>query len=145
MRKLTIVILSFLLAFSGVAAAEGIDLTTMTLDELVALHQSVDAEIDARISCDPEMIPAGVYVVGESIKAGKYNILTNDDYYGFNVATFASKEIYEKAFAENNEALASFQCYVGSDDSAFVQLDDGMVLLVSGTALIEEAKASWMP
>lgn len=145
MKKLLALSLVLLLSFCSVAAAEGVDLSAMTLDELVALHERVDAEIDARIGCDPDVISAGVYVAGESIKAGKYNILSSEEHFGFTVATFASKALYEQAFAENNEALASFQCYVSSGESAFVQLDDGMVLLISDTALIEEAKASWMP
>lgn len=146
MRKLTTLALVFLLLICGTAHAEiSIDLSAMTLDELVELHKLLDAEIDARIGCEPSLIPAGIYVGGETIKPGKYIISTNSDYYGAKVATFSSMAVYDQALAENNQDLATIYIKLGSDDSVFVQVEEGTVLHVSTTALIEEAKEDWMP
>lgn len=146
MKKIVCLLLVVLMAVCSVVYAEGgFDLSSMSLDELVALHKAVDAEIDSRIGCEPDTIPAGVYVGGESIKAGKYVVSADDDHFGITVGVFASKDIYDKALAEQDESLISFQNYLSSGDSAFVQIDDGMVLLLSDTALIEEASGVWMP
>ncbi len=145
MKKMVVLILVCLLAFGGVSFAEGFDLSAMSLEDLVTLHKQVDLEIEARIGCEKSLIPAGIYVVGESIKTGKYTIYTDEEHYGFNVATFESLAKYQQAMAEQNEALALFQIYVSSNDSTFVNLKDGMVLLVSETALIEVAKEAWVP
>lgn len=145
MRKMIALVLVFLFAFSPAVMAEGIDLEAMTLDELSALRKAIDTEIDARLDRKLSVIPAGVYVVGEGIKAGKYIISANEEYFGFDVATFGTESIYNQAIAENNESLASFNTYVSRNESAFVLLKDGMVLVVSGTAMIEEAKADWIP
>lgn len=148
MRRLFALVLVFLFSFCTVATAEtaaDIDLSAMSLDELSELHKAVDAEIDVRIGCDQSTLPAGIYAVGEGIKAGKYNLFTSEEHYGITVATFASMEKYEQAMAEQDESLIMFQCYLSQGDTVFVQLEDGMVLLVSDTALIEEANADWIP
>ena len=143
MKKIVSLLVGLLLICTA-AYAEAPDLAAMSLEELVQLHNAVDAEIDARIGCEPSTIPAGIYVGGESMKAGSYTISTNDEHYGINVATFESMELYEQAMAEENESLILFQNYLSKGDSAFVQIKDGMVLLVSSTAIFETAKADWM-
>ena len=146
MKKVIAMLLVSLLAFCTVAAAaEGIDVTSMSLDELVALHKSIDAELSSRIGCEPDEIPAGLYIGGESIKAGRYSIFTDDEHNGITVAAFENKETYDKALAEHNEAVVPFQNYVSHGDSAFVKVKDGQFLLLSDTGFIKEAKADWMP
>lgn len=143
MKKVISLLLALLFVCTA-AYAEAPDLSAMTLDELLELHKLLDTEIDARIGCEPDIMPAGVYVAGESIAAGGYVISANEDHFGITVATFANVETYEQAMAEQNEALIAFQNYLSKGDSAFVQLEEGMVLLVSETALIEVGNAAWM-
>lgn len=146
MRKMICLFLTILLLTTGSALAElSIDLAALTIDELVELHRLLDAELDKRIACEPSVFPAGLYIGGESIKPGSYIISGNDTYYGITVAVFSSVEIYKQAFAEQNEALATFQSYLSDGDTAFVHIDEGTVLLVSDTALIEAATTFWMP
>ena len=50
MKKIVCLLLVVLMAVCSVVYAEGgFDLSSMSLDELVALHKAVDAEIDSRI------------------------------------------------------------------------------------------------
>ena len=57
----------------------------------------------------------------------------------------ASVYVDKQAMAEQDESLFMFQIYLSKGDCAFVKIEDGMLLLVSETALIEEAGANWMP
>ena len=144
MRKLVLVLLLVLTVFCNMAYAEDIDLTSMSLEELVELHKTIDAEIDARIGCEESLIPSGMYVAGKSINSGSYVISGNDDHYGIDVSTFASEETYRQAMAEDDDSLILFESYVTEENSAFVKLEDGMVLYLDETAIIEQATADWM-
>lgn len=146
MRKLIAMLLMLTLCICGAAAAEvSIDLSAMSLDELVELHKLVDAEIDARIACEPSVFPAGVYIAGESIKAGDYTIYGSEQYHSFMVEIFDSEKIFEQYVLERNSSLMSFWTSVREDDSVFVHLEEGMVLVVGGTSLIEVAQVAWLP
>ena len=146
MRKMICLFLTLLLLASGSAIAElNLDLAALTIDELIELHRLLDAELDKRIACEPSVFPAGLYVGGESIKPGAYIISGNDTYYGIDIATFVNIEVYQQALTEKNESLITFQAYLGDDDTAFVHIAEGTVLLVTDTALIEPTSAFWMP
>lgn len=145
MRKIILVLLPLLLILNNLAYAENINLEAMSFEDLVELHNMVDAEIDARISCNESIIPMGLYIAGKSIKAGSYTLSGNDKHYGAEIATYASKELYDQAISEDDESLILYECYVSNGESAFVNLEDGMVLVVEDASLvIEQAKADWM-
>lgn len=150
MKKLLALSLVLLLSFCSVAAAEGVDLAAMTLDELVDLHTRVDTEIDARISCDPAPIAEGVYEVGKSIKQGMFLITCTDvnSGWGIYIDLFDSMESYYK-YKENNVENANLiisRSNFNIGGSAMVQLEEGMVLYIhNGIATAEEVLPSWMP
>lgn len=144
MRKLISMLLLLLIIFCNTTYAEGIDIASMSLEEIVELHKMIDAEIDARISCEESLIPSGVYVAGKSIKSGSYVLSGNDDHFGIDIATYASEETFKQSMAEDDDSLILFESYVTRENSAFVKLEDGMVLYLEETLLIEKATADWM-
>lgn len=74
------VVLVALFLFVTCAFAEGIDLESMTTDELVALRDAVNAELVKRNFAEKEVIvPAGTYIIGEDIPAGCYTLCSTDD------------------------------------------------------------------
>lgn len=150
MRKLTIVILSFLLAFSGSAFAEGIDMEAMSTDELLALREQLSAEINERLGDDNALIGDGVYVAGVDIKPGMYQITCAAAFDGreFYINLFESKENYQKYDENrwNNTAYRLFQAALYEGGMATVNLIDGMAVeIYNGIGRVEAVKPDWMP
>lgn len=54
------------------AFAEGMDLSSMSMDELYALRVALNSEISSRLLGETTAIYSGKYVVGEDIKPGTY-------------------------------------------------------------------------
>ena len=67
-KKIAGTTLVLTMGVSGTALAADIDLTGMSLDELVELQNNIVAEIDSRTNVGKDVIPCGVYVVGTDIK-----------------------------------------------------------------------------
>ena len=117
-------ILAIVLCFANIttAFASAIDLSTMTLDELVELRKNVDTEIENRIaelSATHTLIYPSIYVVGKDIKAGEYIFTNNtDDYSQFN--WWETEESYK------NKDKYQFECLYEGDIYRFV-LQEGMV------------------
>lgn len=151
MKKLIALLLVSLLALCPAAMAEGIDLKGMTLDELIALHAAIDAEIDARIGCEPSLIAGGVYTAGETIKTGVYVITCTNAYGedGMTITVYANHEQYEKCRSVINQYKDDYQLYAGSiavEQAVTVSLADGMVLVIDGgIGLVEAITPTWTP
>ena len=144
MRRFALILLSLVLLTGSACAESAVDLTGMSLNELLKLHALVDAAIEAQLGCESTGLPAGLYIGGETIQTGSYIIFTDDDLYG-NIATFADLATYQQALAENNEALATFHTRLSYNESSFVRIDEGNVLYVPSPMLIKTANADWMP
>lgn len=86
MKKLIAIILAAILLFATPVLAEGIDLSTMTIDELVVLRTRINAEINGRMSGSDNAFPPFDYKVGKHIPAGVYMItcaeILNGEYEG---------------------------------------------------------------
>lgn len=152
MRKMITLALVSMLLICGTAHAEiSIDLTTMALDELVELHKFLDAEIDARIGCEPSMIAGGVYTAGETIKAGAYVITCSAAYAeeGMVIQVYASHEQYEKCRSVINQYKDDYQLfseYIQPGQAVTISLADGMVLVIDGGVGIAESYVpTWAP
>lgn len=72
MKKILILVIALLLTCS-VACAE-FDLSSMSYDDLVALSQSVTAEIMGRPEWKEVKVSSGVYEIGKDIPEGSYSI-----------------------------------------------------------------------
>lgn len=151
MKKLISLLLVCLLSFGAAASAEGLDLSAMSLNELVELHKLLDAEIDARIGCSPSLIAGGVYTAGDTIKTGAYAITCTAAYTeeGMAIQIYANHEQYEKSRSVYSQYKDDYQLFAGSiqpGHSVTVSLSEGMVLVIDGGAgLIEALAPTWAP
>lgn len=89
MKKfLTVLVLLVLLAtvavFAVPAMAEGTDYKSMSTDELIALRESINDELRARLASDASAVYNGILEVGVDIKPGTYLLtcMSVDDTYG---------------------------------------------------------------
>lgn len=78
-RLLSVVLVLIVLAAS--AAADPVDLTGMSFDELVALRDQLNLAIWNSQEWQEVTVPAGVWVVGEDIPAGHWTIRPLPDSY----------------------------------------------------------------
>lgn len=151
MRKLIALSLVILLTFCGTAVAESvIDLSTMSLEELAELHKLIDAEIDARIGCEPSAITEGVFEGGVHIKPGTYMITCTDvnSGWGIYIDLFESMESYKtyNANTSDNAALRIFRANFNIGGTAMVNIEEGTVLYIhNGIGTIQEVKSDWIP
>ena len=150
MRKLITLSLIFLLAFSGSAFAEGIDMEAMSTDALLALREQLSDEINERLGDDNALIGDGVYVAGVDIKPGMYQITCAAafDDREFYINLFESKENYQKYDENrwNNTSYRLFQAALHEGGMATLNLTDGMTIeIYNGIGRVEAVKPDWMP
>ena len=74
MKKLFVLLLAVLLLFAGSAAADPVDLSGMTFDQLVALRDQLNLAIWNSQEWQEVTVPIGVWTVGEDIPAGHWTI-----------------------------------------------------------------------
>jgi hypothetical protein len=151
MKKVLALLLGLLLLVVP-ALAEEMDLAALSLDELVALRDRVDAEISARIPVNKAPFSSGIFLVGRDIKAGTYmidwvSLLPADSsmYEHFDGRLYVSEADYE----EGTEAFnAYYYALFEREGSWTVSLSDGMVMTIdmTGSATIRsENNAFWAP
>lgn len=148
LAKYAALVLAVLSVFVCVGLAEGIDISSLSDDDLLAMNESIDREIEARGLGEFSVLPAGVYVVGEDIKAGGYRLIGKDQ----QTFVLVFSEDAFNAYVENGsstrdkpEANPEVNIFVNPGDEGFVGLEDGQVLKVVYPCYIEEADESWMP
>lgn len=132
MKKIFALLLTTLMFAVPVCAS--VDLSTMTDDEIIALRDSVDAEVIARGL--KEVIPAGVYVVGKDMVANRYTFTGKEESFSY-LAYFNSKDDYDNGNIEANELIDYGKPF-------FLSLDDGMVLEIHEDMWIEWPKGSFI-
>lgn len=140
MRKIICSVLVFLFAFCTVTTAESvIDISTMTIDELISLRDSIDEQIRGILVSDNTMIYAGDYLVGKDIKAGKYVITCTrekedaDD--GMVMAIYDDDEAYKAnkgkypygVFRDNAKVFI----VIDEGASAMISLEEGEHFIIS--------------
>ncbi len=152
MKKIIAMLLVAMMVFGGsVVSAEGVNLATMTTEELLALHEAVDAEIDARIGCEPSAIGGGVYTAGETIKPGVYIITCAEAYAeeGMQVQVYADHAQYEEYRAVFDSYKPDYQLFAGvimPGESVSISLSDGMVMVIDGGfGHVQTVTPSWAP
>ena len=78
MKRLFILILAAMI-LAGSAAADGVDLSSMSYDELVALREQLNLAIWNCQEWQDVTVPAGIWVVGQDIPAGHWSIRVAGD------------------------------------------------------------------
>ena len=153
MKKLIVLVLVAVLSLGVVgpamaAESSGPDLSSMSLDELVALKNDILQEIISRVG-DYESFPSGVYVAGKDIKAGNYSIINynTEDTMSYQIASVgvfpAGTDI------SDSTATPIMQSKIYAQEEFSVSLEDGMVLVIElregQLGIRSTASASWAP
>lgn len=121
----------------------GVDLESMSLEDLISLKDAVNEQIAAKGG--DNVFGAGVYEVGKDIKAASFKLIC-----------YEGTELTDVFIYENEDAMTSnepiFRDYLNYDDkktsqeSCVINLKDGQILKTTGTLLIEDAStAFWAP
>lgn len=145
MRKfLAILIACMLLTIP--AFAETVDLSSMSLNELIQLRDAVNAAINEQLDFyfSDSKIGMGYYDVGVDIKPGKYDLICT---YAETVEDRGSRCMVAvlSSRAEDADALEEFY-YITSGQQISVELVEGNVLVIArGNFLIQNSEHSWAP
>ena len=125
----------------------GVDLESMSLEDLISLKDAVNEQIAAKGG--DNVFGAGVYEVGKDIKAASFKLIC-----------YEGTELTDVFIYENEDAMTSnepiFRDYLNYDDkktsqeetpdSAMLNLKENQVVVIKcGMATIEETKPSWAP
>lgn len=149
MKKIvSMMMLAILLMTCAVGYAEGIDVSAMSTDDLLAIREMVNAEITIRIGGDDNLIGDGVYVAGVDIKPGRYKITCAAafDDREFYVNLFDSKEHYQEYDKSrwNNASYRFSQAALIEGGVTFVNLADGMTIeIYNGIGRMEAVQPDW--
>lgn len=142
MRKIICtIIVAVLLATTSVGLADGLDLSSMSFDELVALKDQINLAIWSSQEWQEVRVPTGLYKVGEDIPAGKWTVLAPEgttNYVKWGTKPDASGTHLERW--EGNEMIYSTS-YKNYDPNKHrsqldIELFDGMYFYVEDGAAI---------
>lgn len=124
-----------------VAESPSVDLSSMTLDELVELRDRVNFEIDYRICVSDSTIGRGTYTVGVSIAPGVYEFTATE------VEMGAGSECRIYVYGtddKENPKIGIYDIPVGSP--SVIELIDGDTLEIrGGSGFLKKASKTWMP
>ena len=149
MRKLFALMLALLMVFSCAAAKPQYDFSDLTMEELAEAHRQIEEEIERRFAGVESVLPSGLYVGGETIRAGSY-VLFTDETYDTNkeyveVYLFSDMDQYDQYRDTMLNKVAVFHTTLEKEQSAFVTIEKDMVLFTDKAVFIKEAGASWLP
>ena len=135
MKKFLCLVVALLLV-GMVALCEGIDVSSLSDNELLELRDQVDNAISDRGLLSGTTLPSGKFVVGEDIKEGKYIIHTSASERSGHIRLYASES--------DVESFNSFYDHVIYDRAIqhnYIYLKEGNVLVFDfvGYATIEKA------
>lgn len=135
--KKTITMILVLLLISVPVFAESFDFSSMTTDELIALKDSVLAELKARFGqTDHAHVTEGTYLVGRDIDAGTYIFFRNAAYeYSSRVKLYASIEDID-----DRDYISDYYLSKEGDETR-VELTDGIYLVIDGVNGVDVRKA----
>lgn len=148
-RFLSLLVIGIMLATP--VFAETIDVSAMSLEELLALRNTVNTAISERIdlSFNDSKIGTGVYVVGKDIKPGRYDL----------ICTFSKIKTYPDGstgyslceidiFPDASDDASSIYSYsfIALGQQFAVELKEGNVLHIKdGNFQIQKSEHSWAP
>lgn len=144
MKKVFVVAIAITMLLSISAFADGMNVEKMSLEELISLRETIDSEIQTRLGFSDDIIGSGYYVVGEDIKAGKYELQC--------VLAQNGEDPYEQCHlaigdSADDDAETLFEySNVQVGQQVMIELKDKNVLaIVRGNFLIQPYKHSWQP
>lgn len=136
MKRLFMLILAFTM-FAISAFGEGVELSAMSLDELQALHEQLDAEIKTRLECETSKGYSGVLIGGKNIELGAYVLTCVGT---ARIYIWLSESSYALGFTPDSVIRLSDgeNAMVYFEEETHVVIDDGRVL-------IQPAAEDWVP
>ena len=147
-KMLSLVLAIGLASIPVVAESPSVDLSAMTLDELVELRDRVSFEIDSRIYSDNSVIGSGEYTVGTLIAPGIYEFTATEvQYYDFISGTdsICNLTVYE-IDADGNRVEKTCIYHVRQSSVTIIELRDGEIFEISGgSGILRKANRTWMP
>lgn len=120
------------------AFAETVDLSSMSLDELIQLRDAVQNEISARIGSDSMAIASGKYIVGTDIKAGYYLLVVDS----------VVVKYVDLSLVWLDESRDDVWEQLREGETYYLKLEDGMKLVLENVAsahLEAIAAPEWAP
>ena len=127
MKRALILLVALVILIPCCAAAGGVDLKSLSNEELLSLHQQVSDELFARGKSAE--IPAGEYIIGKHIPAGEYKIeLLKPGDFSVSVVT-----LYKDANGSSLDAMYSVS--KESPSVGRIVLKDGGSMQVNGSTL----------
>ena len=135
MRKFIISIIFIMVLITPISfssALHDIDLFSLSYYELIALRNSIDALIWGSDEWKQATVPAGVYIVGEDIPAGKWTINMIDSQSAYSVCAFA---VYGSPddFYNSNGCVSNAFLQVGTPYTA--NIIDGQLVNITGESV----------
>ena len=126
--------------------ADGLDLSSMSFDELVALKDKINLAIWNSQEWQEVKVPAGLYKVGEDIPAGKWTVLAPDGTY--NLVKWGTKPDASGTQLEHNDGSTfiystSYESFNPDNDRSQLDIEllDGMYFYVDyGVAIFTPYK-----
>lgn len=121
------------------ALAEDIDLTSLSLAELTSLEQRVSAEISSRVPDSANLLPEGLYSVGEDLSAGKYLFMVTY------VRTYSNGDTRGAVRLEDSNGKSVLWAKgVEPGEVMYFSLQDGMTVKLSNcSGMLSIADQSW--
>lgn len=143
MKKVACFLFVFCL-FSSVTIAEGIDLSGMTIEELVALQERCQLEIMKSDKWQEVTVPAGVYQIGKEIPAGHWTIKPVDGdtaelYWGTALdGSKAGLDLWNSEFTNSEQITSPTASYAkyNNIESVSWELRDGDYLIIQSSAVV---------
>lgn len=107
--------------------AEGFDFSQMSVDELVEIKTSLEAELRSRPEALPFVLSSGVYVVGVDIKPGRYFVATATvEKRSTDLNVFPTKEIYDQRWTIGGNGGAKILCNLTiGEEAEHIELTEG--------------------
>jgi len=142
MKKLIALALVGLMFCTG-AIAEGINLDSMTFEQLIELREQITKEITNRAEWKNVYIPAGFYEIGVDIPAGHWTLTPAlTDYFELSYGDIPNSTKTDISYDSSNheyEIVAkrdSLYFDIASTDSYSMVMDEGSYLVIKGDCYI---------
>lgn len=137
MKKLFAVLVALVLCIPLSCLAE-VDLSQMTFDELVALKDQINLALWSSEEWQEVLVPKGIYKVGESIPAGKWNVKAADGVqasveYGTSLNKYKSGISFDGVNVSELLRSKTFSSFNPNEDitEMVVSLEDGWYIVIN--------------
>lgn len=142
MLKRILILILFISLLTVPALSEEMDLTILSLDDLVTLKNKIDQEIINRVGVEDYAIYEGTYIVDEHIVPGNYKVKCIESW-NHGLGCWVTVLDVSKG-TKTQDAISSV--FIAVNATTYVSLQPGMSLEISGgTAVMTSVAPFWAP